>query len=154
MKKVMNTGLILKGNKPLLGMKKRGFGEGRWNGFGGKVKEGKTIEGAMAIEFEEECNIKVIQSEKVGLIDFEFENAPVILEVHFYRIIKYLGEPIETEEMRPQWFSTNELPFEKMWPDDKHWMPIFLKGKKFSGKILFKDPNTIIKADLKEVNGF
>ncbi len=30
--------------KILLGMKKRGFGEGRWNGFGGKVEKGETIE--------------------------------------------------------------------------------------------------------------
>jgi 8-oxo-dGTP diphosphatase/2-hydroxy-dATP diphosphatase len=25
-------------------MKKRGFGAGRWNGFGGKVKEGETVD--------------------------------------------------------------------------------------------------------------
>ena len=30
----------------LLGYKKRGFGMGRWNGFGGKVEVGETIEGA------------------------------------------------------------------------------------------------------------
>jgi len=27
----------------LLGLKKRGFGKGKWNGFGGKVEEGETI---------------------------------------------------------------------------------------------------------------
>ena len=30
----------------LLGMKKRGFGVGRWNGFGGKVDPGESIEAA------------------------------------------------------------------------------------------------------------
>jgi len=30
----------------LLGMKKRGFGAGWWNGFGGKVQQGETIEEA------------------------------------------------------------------------------------------------------------
>ena len=30
----------------LLGMKKRGFGQGRWNGFGGKVQAGETVEDA------------------------------------------------------------------------------------------------------------
>ena len=31
----------------LLGMKKRGFGSGMWNGFGGKVEKGETcLEGA------------------------------------------------------------------------------------------------------------
>ena len=28
----------------LLGMKKRGFGEGKYNGFGGKVEAGETVE--------------------------------------------------------------------------------------------------------------
>ena len=28
----------------LLGMKKRGFGEWKWNGFGGKLEDGERIE--------------------------------------------------------------------------------------------------------------
>ena len=30
-------------NELLLGMKKRGFGAGRWNGFGGKIQLNETI---------------------------------------------------------------------------------------------------------------
>jgi len=30
----------------LLGYKKRGFGAGKWNGFGGKVEIGETVEDA------------------------------------------------------------------------------------------------------------
>lgn len=36
--------LVVQPERILLGMKKRGFGAGRWNGFGGKVEEGETIE--------------------------------------------------------------------------------------------------------------
>lgn len=36
--------LVLQPQRILLGMKKRGFGAGRWNGFGGKVQEGESIE--------------------------------------------------------------------------------------------------------------
>lgn len=36
--------LVLQPQRVLLGMKKRGFGAGRWNGFGGKVQDGETIE--------------------------------------------------------------------------------------------------------------
>lgn len=36
--------MVLQPPRILLGMKKRGFGAGRWNGFGGKVQEGETIE--------------------------------------------------------------------------------------------------------------
>lgn len=31
-------------NQILLGMKKRGFGVGKWNGFGGKIEENETTE--------------------------------------------------------------------------------------------------------------
>jgi hypothetical protein len=35
---LVNIGLFMHQNENvLLGMKKRGFGQGRWNGFGGKV---------------------------------------------------------------------------------------------------------------------
>ncbi len=37
---------VLRPGQVLLGMKKRGFGKGRWNGFGGKVHKGESIEEA------------------------------------------------------------------------------------------------------------
>jgi 8-oxo-dGTP diphosphatase/2-hydroxy-dATP diphosphatase len=58
MRKILLTlALLEKGNKILLGMKKRGFGVGRWNGFGGKVKEGEKIEEAVKRELKEEIGI-------------------------------------------------------------------------------------------------
>ena len=41
--KILTLVLIRESAKVLLGMKKRGFGQGRWNGFGGKVEKGETI---------------------------------------------------------------------------------------------------------------
>ncbi|MBS3091700.1 8-oxo-dGTP diphosphatase [Candidatus Pacearchaeota archaeon] len=154
MKKMMTVGLILEGDKILLGMKKTGFGEGRWNGFGGKVKPGETIDQAVAREFKEESGIDVLRSEKFGEIDFEFRDNPEILEVHFYRILEYRGNPEESDEMRPQWFNINEIPYSIMWPDDKYWMPLFLRNKKFKGKIYFENQNTIISCNLKELKSF
>lgn len=42
--KVLTLVFVLEGGKILLGLKKRGFGSGWWNGFGGKVNQGETIE--------------------------------------------------------------------------------------------------------------
>ena len=41
--KLYTLTFIRNGNNILLGMKKRGFGAGRWNGFGGKVDADETI---------------------------------------------------------------------------------------------------------------
>lgn len=44
--KLYTLAFVLDAGKILLGMKKRGFGAGRWNGFGGKVHPGESIEAA------------------------------------------------------------------------------------------------------------
>jgi len=148
MKKVMTLGLILKGDKILLGLKKKGFGEGNWNGFGGKLEPNETIEQSLIRELMEEASLEVISYEKVGVVEFEFEGKEDILEVHYYKILDFDGEPTESEEMLPKWFSIHELPFDKMWADDKYWMPLFFKNKKFKGKFWFKDRYTITDFEL------
>lgn len=160
MKKQLTLCLIHKHPQILLGMKKRGFGAGRWNGFGGKVEEGETIEEGAKRELREELGVEALAMQKVGTLDFEFENDPKILEVHVFKILDFKGEPMESEEMAPKWFHVDDIPFDQMWTDDEHWIPFFLEGKKFRGRFLFDKPSSIdyaskiIEKDLFEVDGF
>lgn len=151
MKKLLTLCIIHQHPKILLGMKKRGFGAGRWNGFGGKVAATETIKDAAKRELQEEAGIKVKHLDKVGVIDFEFKGNPEILQVHIFKSNSFLGELKESEEMKPQWFHVNEIPFKEMWPDDIHWMPLFLDGKKFKGKFLFGESDIILEKELSEV---
>ena len=41
----------------MLGMKKRGFGQGKYNGFGGKLEPNETVEEAAVRELEEESGV-------------------------------------------------------------------------------------------------
>jgi 8-oxo-dGTP diphosphatase / 2-hydroxy-dATP diphosphatase len=133
--------MVVKDGQILLGMKKRGFGVGRWNGFGGKVEEGETIEEAAHRELEEEVGVKAFTMQKAGILDFSFENDPKLLEVHIFKVSDFSGEPVETEEMKPQWFSFDAIPFEQMWTADTHWIPYILEGKLFKGAIHFDRPS-------------
>ncbi|MBP7060931.1 MAG: 8-oxo-dGTP diphosphatase [Candidatus Moranbacteria bacterium] len=152
MRKILTLCLAMKDDKILLGMKKRGFGLGRWNGFGGKVEEGETIEVAAKRETLEECGIEVTLMEKVGIHEFEFaDKRGDILEVHVFRVNAWTGEPKETEEMRPQWYTIDAIPYDEMWPDDIHWIPVFLAGKKFRTKFLFGVGDQVLETDVKEV---
>lgn len=45
-RKLLTLVLVVQPGRVLLGMKKRGFGAGKWNGFGGKVQTGESIEQA------------------------------------------------------------------------------------------------------------
>ena len=148
MNKVLTLCIVCKHTNVLLGMKKRGFGMGKWNGFGGKVELGESIEDAARREVFEEAGIKAANLEKMGRIEFEFIGDPQILEVHIFRISSFLGEPIESDEMKPRWFHVDEIPFDQMWSDDKHWFPLFLAGKKFKGKFLFEGQDKILEQKL------
>lgn len=150
-RKVLTLCIVHKGTQVLLGMKKRGFGAGRWNGFGGKVMQGEEIEGAALREAYEEAGIEIQKPEKIGFIEFEFQGQPEILEVHVFKAREFLGSPVETEEMRPKWFAVNEIPYAEMWPDDIYWIPLFLDNKVFKAYFLFGEGNMVIKHELKEV---
>ena len=158
MKKLLTLCVVTKGEKVLLGMKKRGFGVGRWNGFGGKVDVGESIEDAARRELEEESGLVAKNIKKVGVIEFEFQNDPKILEVHIFHVDQFVGEPLESDEMNPKWFGKDEIPYDEMWSDDIHWIPVFLAGKKFRGKFLFDRPSDaeyaskIITKELSEVD--
>lgn len=149
-KKTLTLCFAYDDSRVLLGMKKRGFGAGRWNGFGGKVHNGETIEDAAKREFREESGILPTAISRRGTLTFIFEGDPVALEVHVFAADTYEGEYEETEEMAPKWFLHGEIPFDSMWPDDIFWLPLFLAGKKFKGEFIFADSNTLIKHSLVE----
>jgi 8-oxo-dGTP diphosphatase / 2-hydroxy-dATP diphosphatase len=150
-KKLLTLCIVHQHPNVLLGMKKRGFGAGRWNGFGGKVEATEAIEDAARRELHEEAGIRAGPLERVGVLDFEFKGNPEILQVHIFRAHDFSGKPTESDEMKPQWFHVDAIPFKSMWPDDIHWVPLFLGGKKFKGKFLFGKADAILKKELVEV---
>ncbi|KAK7806508.1 hypothetical protein U0070_017500 [Myodes glareolus] len=146
--------LVLQPQRVLLGMKKRGFGAGRWNGFGGKVQEGETIEDGAKRELQEESGLTVDALHKVGHISFEFVGSPELMDVHIFSTDHVHGTPTESDEMRPQWFQLDQIPFADMWPDDSYWFPLLLQKKKFCGYFKFQDQDTILDYSLREVDEF
>ncbi|XP_008278592.1 oxidized purine nucleoside triphosphate hydrolase [Stegastes partitus] len=152
--KLLTLVLVVQPGRVLLGMKKRGFGAGKWNGFGGKVQHGETIEDGARRELQEESGLTVDVLEKVGNIKFEFVGEVELLDVHVFRADAYNGEPTESEEMRPQWFECDKIPFSQMWPDDIMWFPLMLQKKKFVGYFKFQGHDVILSHKLEEVEEF
>lgn len=140
----------------LLAMKKRGFGEGRWNGVGGKVEDGETIEQAMVRETQEEINVTPTVYEKMGDIRFDeyFKGEPTLMHVHVFTASEWTGIPTESEEMAPRWFSLAQIPYNNMWSDDPYWLPYVLEGKKISADFKLDEADVIIEHTINEVVGF
>ena len=113
-----------------LAMKKRGFGQGMWNGSGGKPELNETVEMAAKREVQEEFLVKIIELEKRGEISFVLREEGKQILMHTFLATKWNDDPKETEEMRPQWFSIDEVPYKEMWASDQEWLPEILSGKK------------------------
>ena len=128
---------VVDGDEVLLIEQKRGIGEGNINGPGGKVEEqDDSIKEAAVREVKEEVGVTPEKVEKVGEVDFIFGDNP-FHQVHVYITEEYTSEPQETEEAVPEWIEIDEVPYDRMWPDDKYWMPIMFEGINFEAVFQF-----------------
>jgi 8-oxo-dGTP diphosphatase/2-hydroxy-dATP diphosphatase len=136
-----------------LAMKKRGFGIHRWNGVGGKVEPGETLEEGAKREAFEEILVNIPTIEKVAELKFHFANNPDWdMLVHAYIAESWEGEPTETEEMRPQWYSVDSIPYDNMWPDDTFWLPKVIKGHKLKATFTLGENDKVLEQQINIVD--
>lgn len=153
--KILETTLCLpiKDNKILLGKKKRGFGKGKYNGFGGKLNDGETVEEGIIRETKEEANIIPTKYEKVGVLDFDeyIKNERTKLRFYLYITSEWDSEIEETDEMIPEWFDINNIPYDSMFPYDKYWLPMVLEGKKIKAHFNFDKDWNLVSRKIDEI---
>lgn len=132
--------LLRSGDQIVLAMKKRGFGAGKWNGVGGKIEAGETLEEAMVRETIEEINVTPLSWNAVAELDFIQDadtDTPWHMYIYAYICDKWEGDPSESEEMMPKWFHIEDIPYGDMWGDDPFWLPHVLDHKKVVGTFSF-----------------
>lgn len=143
--------LLKKEDEVCLALKKRGHGEGRWNGTGGKPKEGETLEQTAIRETEEEIGVQITKLDKVA--EIEFKDLPTNSS-HFataYIVTEWTGTPKETEEMRPKWFSLEDVPYDQMWSADKIWIPLVLEGRKIKAVFEYAKGDKLVNQEITDL---
>jgi len=120
----------------LLIRKKRGLGAGKINGPGGRIEPGETPTQAAVREVQEELRVTPVGVQPSGELFFQFVDG-LSLHVYVFRAAGCQGEPQETEEAVPLWVKTHAVPYERMWQDDAHWLPLMMNGTPFRGFFLF-----------------
>jgi len=141
---------IVKEGKILLVYKKRGHGEGKWNGIGGKIADGESpVEGVIR-EAKEEVGIDVTDIKLHGIIYF-YNVYGKDWEVCVFRTSQFKGEISESEEVYPKWFDLSEIPYDEMWEDDREWLPHVIKGDYFIANYYFNE-DKLIKSELNLVD--
>lgn len=145
--------LIYKGDKILLAEKKRGFGKGKINSAGGKLELNETPEQAVIREIKEELGIDLINPEKRAVIWFDtiYKGSRENYPCHVFVADRWTGEPMESDEMKPMWFDINNLPYEKMFSDDKLWLERVLAGEKLECKFKFDDDFNLIEYKIENI---
>ncbi len=144
-----NLLFVTEKGRVLLIRKKRGLGQGKINGPGGKLHPGEDALTAAVREVEEELRIQVRPEdcEQRGVLRFQFVDG-LALHCVVFHADRYQGRPSETEEAIPHWFAYAEIPFAEMWADDQYWLPRMLQGDQFEGDFLF-DGETIVEMQVR-----
>lgn len=127
---------VIRDGQALLIHKKKGLGAGKINGPGGRLEPGETPLQAAIREVEEELLVTPTGVREAGELKFQFVDG---FSIHGYvfTATDCVGEPTETDEAIPIWTPLDQIPFDRMWEDDRVWVPLMLAHKPFVGRFLF-----------------
>ena len=141
---------VIKDGQILLIEKKRGLGAGKINGPGGKIEPGETPLEAVIRETQEELVVTPVRPRKLGELRFSMSICPDIL-CHVYRADDVLGTPTETDEAVPLWTKLDDIPYDRMWEDDQHWLPLVIAERSFLGSFVFEDEQMLWREIITDV---
>jgi 8-oxo-dGTP diphosphatase len=134
---------VVKGGRVLLILKKRGLGAGKVNGPGGRLDPGEMPEQCAVRETQEELCITPTGVTFAGELMFQFTGTGKLsghsIHGYVYRATDFEGTPTETDEATPMWTDVDAIPYDRMWQDDRLWLPKLLAGEPFVGRFLFDD---------------
>lgn len=140
---------VVDDNRVLLIEKRRGLGEGWYNGPGGKCEADETPRECAIREVREEVGIEVTDLDKVGELTF-LQNGTGHTFCHVYRTDSFTGEPTPSSEAQPEWVPVEDVPYDQMWEDDRLWLPGVLAGKTVRGRFAFEGDGDLDEATFVE----
>jgi len=119
---------VVRGGRVLLIEKRRGFGAGKLNAPGGRVEPGESPERAAVRECEEETGLRPSRLRRAGVLEFYSRGGEPDWVVHVFVASDFSGEARPSDEAVPRWYPVSALPYDRMWEDDRHWLPYVLAG--------------------------
>ena len=136
------------GLEVLLGDKRTGLGRGKVVGIGGKLDPGETPREAAVREVAEEIGVRVEASDlhEAGAVDYHFPTKPEWSQRSTVFVCRrWLGEPVQTPEITPCWYTLDAVPYSRMWDDASRWLPGVLRGGTVDARFTFgADLTTVV----------
>jgi 8-oxo-dGTP diphosphatase len=117
------------------------------NGPGGKVELGESSERAVVREVQEETGLIVNAPQSRGTVVLNIPTPQtMILSVDIFVARNSSGQETEREGSLA-WYPVSELPFQRMWGDQKYWLPAVLDGYSVFARVEYKE-SSLKLADL------
>ena len=102
------AGIIMRDDQVFIALRSQDKHQGGcWEFPGGKVEVGEEPSAALARELAEECGIAVQESTPFELIRHDYSDKSV--ELHFFLVTDFIGEPHGKEGQEVAWVSRQEL---------------------------------------------
>lgn len=127
---------VLRDGHILLIDKKTGLGAGKVNGPGGRIDPGESPRECAIREVQEELCVTPTDVKEAGELYFQFVDG-YALHGTVFTATGFEGELCETREATPRWTPLSDIPWERMWADDALWLPLLLRGERFTGYFIF-----------------
>ena len=89
------------------------------------------------------CSVPISDLRPAGIFFYEFVDSRIarhVMEIHIF-IAEYSGPVQESDEIRPQWFRYDSMPFSDMWADNSYWIPKLLEEAFRSGEAFVPKPS-------------
>ena len=140
---------IINDHKVCLGQKLRGINQGKWTGIGGKLEAGEDWTTCAIRECKEEINCQ-LKPELLKLhARLEFVNQVNTWKVRVFLTHQAGLMPQSTEEIKPQWFNLNQVPYHLTPQSDRLWLPALLSGYYLIGKFEYSTDKQLIYGQTK-----
>jgi 8-oxo-dGTP diphosphatase len=112
------AGILADPNGRLLITERTGGGpfQGMWEFPGGKIAAGESAESALVRELREEIGIEV--RECTPFMRLEHEYSDRVVRLQFFRVGRWLGEPVGLEAQELRWVLPGEIDVSAMLPAD------------------------------------
>jgi 8-oxo-dGTP diphosphatase len=137
------------GVEVLLGRKKHGLGVGNFVGLGGKLEPGESAVDAAVREVFEEAGVVVAASdlEPRGMLSYSFPYREAWSQESSVFVCRaWRGEPRGSDELDPEWFALEQVPYDEMWDDARRWLPGVLDGASVRRTFVFgEDLATVVE---------
>jgi hypothetical protein len=65
---------------------------------------------------------------------------------------EFTGTPTDTDEATPVWTTLDAIPYQRMWEDDRFWLPYVISEESFLGRFAFEGEMMIWKEIITDIS--